>query len=90
LQYCKNLNFAGKTWRLPNVNELFSIVDVSVGVQPPINTTFFPGTPAGANYWTSTTVQGTPASGWLVSFNSGIIIDSGKGGANLIRCVSGP
>ena len=90
ISYCNSLGLAGKTWRLPNVNELFSIVDVSVGTQPPINTTFFPGTPAGANYWTSTTLQGTPTSAWLVSFNSGIIIDSGKVGANLIRCVSGP
>lgn len=90
LSYCNTLSLAGKTWRLPNVNELFSIVDVSVGTQPPVNTTFFINTPAGANYWTSTTLQGTATSGWLVSFNSGIIIDSGKGGANLIRCVTGP
>ena len=76
VSYCNSLGLAGKTWRLPNVNELFSILDVSVA-QPPINTTFFRAL-CRCKLLDFTTVQGTPASGWLVSFNSGIIIDSGR------------
>lgn len=87
---CTGLALAGRTWRLPNISELFSVLDTSVTVQPPINLTFFPNTPAGANYWTSTTVQGTATDGYLVSFNNAISTTSLKTGNNLIRCVSGP
>ncbi|HNF16662.1 MAG TPA: DUF1566 domain-containing protein, partial [Leptospiraceae bacterium] len=52
LQYCKNLNFAGKTWRLPNINELVTIKDYSKSDLPLINNSFFPNTP-----YTPTTPQ---------------------------------
>ena len=53
LQYCRNLTLAGKSWRLPSVNELKSIVDYSK-YNPAINTAFFPNTQAD-HYWSSST-----------------------------------
>ena len=56
LTYCENLTLpAGgySDWRLPNRNELQSIVDYS-RYNPAIDTTFFPGTVA-SYYWSSTT-----------------------------------
>ena len=53
LEYCENLNLAGHSdWRLPDRNELLSIVDFNQ-YQPAINTTFFPE-PLGSFYWSST------------------------------------
>ena len=48
LTYCENLTLAGdySDWRLPNRNELQSIVDYS-RYNPAIDTTFFPDTVAG-------------------------------------------
>ncbi len=70
LQYCRTLSLAGKSWRLPSVNELKSIVDYSV-YDPAINKSFFPNTVA-SNYWSSTTNFATDKDyAWSVSFDSG-------------------
>ncbi len=90
LTYCNGLNLASRSWRLPNINELYSILDVSVATSPTINTSIFPNTGAGPNYWSSTTLNGNAANGWLIGFAAGAIPLSGKGGGNQIRCVSGP
>jgi hypothetical protein len=57
LTYCENLTLpAGgySDWRLPNRNELQTIVDYS-RYNPAINITFFPDTVA-SYYWSSTTL----------------------------------
>ncbi|MCG6166938.1 DUF1566 domain-containing protein [Leptospira sp. FAT2] len=56
LAYCDVLNFAGRTnWRLPNANEMISIVDYSAAAAPFIFGVF-PNTPVAAvPFWTSTT-----------------------------------
>ena len=91
LIYCNGLNLANRTWRLPNINELYSILDVSVTTSPTINSSIFPNTGAGPNYWTSSTVNGTVGNGWLIALAAGSsIATGGKAGANQIRCVSGP
>ncbi len=54
LDYCEKLNLGGRDdWRLPNVNELQSIIS-DVRYSPAINTTYFTNT-ANDYYWSSTT-----------------------------------
>jgi Protein of unknown function (DUF1566) len=55
-------------WRLPNVKELASLMDLSC-VNPAIDSVAFPATPAG-NFWTATmSTWGNNA--WSVGFYSG-------------------
>ena len=56
-------------WRLPNVNELRSIVS-STCHSPSINTTFFPNTISSA-YWTSTPSAEDSRNAWRVAFSFG-------------------
>jgi len=55
LNYCEDSNEAGYLdWRLPNIKELESIVDVTKSTDPAIDTAFFPSANSGY-YWSSTT-----------------------------------
>ncbi|WP_125558368.1 DUF1566 domain-containing protein [Pseudoalteromonas rubra] len=70
LQTASAQEFAGYSdWHLPNVKELASIVEHRC-VKPSINETIFLET-LEKNYWSSTTVEGTPANAWLFSFGDG-------------------
>ena len=90
LTYCQGLALAGRTWRLPNVNEIGNLLDYTVSVTPLINTTLFPGTIALA-YASSTTDTSTPANAWGVAFGTGTIYSITKVTGNYVRCVaSGP
>ncbi|MGE8722462.1 DUF1566 domain-containing protein [Leptospira terpstrae] len=91
LNHCHGLTLASRTWRLPNIIELQSILDVTKASGALIDTTIFPAT--GLLYWSSTNSNsfGSTAA-WLVVFgSSGYVLDELKvqGAAN-IRCVSGP
>jgi len=89
LSYCTNLNLAGRTWRLPNFNELLSLVDFQAH-SPAISTTHFPNTVSGG-YWTSTTRLANPANAWNINFTAGANGNSSKTMSSwAIRCVSGP
>ena len=61
-------------WRLPNVKELASLVDVS-RANPAVDATAFPST-SSAVYWSSTPdVQG-PSSAWSVDFALGNVLST--------------
>jgi len=78
--------FAGyKNWRLPNKNELESIVEVRCS-SPAINTRLFPATPA-AFFWTSSPYAGVLGGAWSVDFAYGTVNASAKTGKIHVRLV---
>jgi hypothetical protein len=74
-------------WRLPNKNELETIVDISVATDPAINLTAFPATPASGDYWSSTTCTPSPTEAWVVVFTDGGILTNEKDSGSLVRLV---
>jgi hypothetical protein len=88
LTYCETLALGGHSdWRLPNYNELLSIVDTKEEL-PMIDHDFFPGTLTTAN-WTSTTVAEFTTSAWRVDFYYGQIGQSDKSSEIPVRAVRG-
>lgn len=71
-------------WRLPNRNELGSIVDLARN--PAIDTTLFPGVQANS-HWTATPDTRLPGNAWAVDFASGNSIPSLVGGSRSVLLV---
>lgn len=87
LSYCEGLTHATYTnWRLPNRNELESLVDYSKNTSPPIDTTFFPNT-ISETYWTSTVHPSLVSSVQMVQFVIGNVIGIAKNESHYFRCV---
>jgi hypothetical protein len=89
LYYCDNLILGGHDdWRLPDRNELQTLVDYS-RYNPSIDTGFFSNTEPGA-YWSSTTKAGSPWYAWIVHFDRGAMDARNKSedyGYSYLRCV---
>ncbi|TGL79173.1 DUF1566 domain-containing protein [Leptospira yasudae] len=89
LSYCNTLNLAGRSWRLPTVKELGSIVDVSsTSAIVAANATYFPNT-KNSYYWTSSSYAPSPGNAWTVFFQTGEMTPfSSKSGTAYVRCIS--
>lgn len=74
-------------WRLPNRNELASLVDRS-HVDPAINTTAFPDTPS-RSYWSSSPFAGNKKWAWYVEFDEGYVAPIPKLEERYVRLVRG-
>ncbi len=82
--YCASLSLEGQKWRLPSVDELLTLVDMSGGQRPTIDMNVFPNTPAGL-FWTKNVAP--PSSAWYVSFFDGYPDYSDVGNEGCVRCV---
>jgi len=87
--YCSNLGIAGKTWRLPTVNELRSLVDYGKSSFPAIDTAVFPNTQS-SGYWSSSTYAQFTSFAWYVNFSNGGVGVDVKTNSSYVRCVTGP
>ncbi len=74
-------------WRLPNRNELESLVKITAS-NPAIDTNAFPNTPSGW-YWSSTPYTPAPADAWNVRFDNGYAGASYHDGDYRVRLVRG-
>lgn len=96
---CNGLTLAGKTWRLPNRNELLSLVDYTrtdVAIDISVFDNVYYNFNWSSNlkyYWSSSTYNSVINYAWIVDFvTGGSFYDSNfsKGQVALIRCASGP
>jgi hypothetical protein len=90
---CSASTLTGKTWRLPNRNELDTIYDFTKATGSAIDLTYFPNT-FGGNFWTSTTGMNGVASAWHVHFSTGFnelsAVTAKNNTITSVRCVTGP
>ena len=85
IDYCEAFTLAGKSdWRLPNFNELTSIVDDTV-YNPSISSVFV--NTASYYYWSSTTNTIYTGGAWIVNFYYGHQNSSSKAYSHYVRCV---
>lgn len=90
ISYCEDLSLVSHAdWRLPNRNELQSIVDYrKIYPDPAINPTYFPNTNS-SNYWSSSSSWSGTGYAWSVDFfgGRGSVQGNGKTNSYYVRCV---
>ena len=86
IDYCEGVSIGGyDDWRLPNINELYSIADRRKS-NPAINSTF--KIVGGNAYWSSSTIVGDESNNaWCVYFQYGYDGWASKYSSYYIRCV---
>jgi len=88
LAHAEVSTFADHTnWRLPNVNELFSLVEDCQGY-PAINTTLFPNTPVySSNFWSGSPYARNLDRAWNVFFSNGVVDHGTRNSSFRVRLV---
>lgn len=75
LNYCEGLTFAGYSdWRLPNIRELLTTVDLTK-TYPATDTTIFPQYLSGYDhlfFWSSTSSTSSPLDKWYINLATGV------------------
>jgi hypothetical protein len=88
LQHAADHDFAGSAlWRLPNKNELASLVERRCS-NPAINTISFPNTPL-RWFWSSSPHAGYSYGAWYVRFSYGYVGNGDKASQLYVRLVRG-
>ena len=86
-EYCKSLTIGEYSdWRLPEYNELLSIVDYNKA-NPVIKKGF--KNVASSRYWSSSESVSYSSKAWYVNFSSGNTYSSYKSSKSYVRCVRG-
>lgn len=86
LEYAQTSELAGYSdWRLPNIKELFSLVDFN-RVEPAINLNIFPATTVEYT-WSSSPMIDFAQDAWFVNFKSGLNWFKGRSSNHLVRMV---
>jgi hypothetical protein len=86
LQQASDSTYAGYTdWRVPNIKELASIVEISC-FAPAINAAIFPNDP-GVTVWSSSTYVNYTPYQWVLDFGYGIDYQLEKSGEYRVRLV---
>ncbi len=85
--YCNTLSLAGKTWRLPTVNELADLVDYEKSASPAIDISIFPNT--SIYYWSSSmySTNNNNNTAWFVGGGVGNFYKTNN---YYVRCITGP
>jgi len=81
----KAVQTLGEGWRLPTIQELFTLADHSREI-PAIDTTAFPDT-ENDWYWSSTPTAWNPSAVWVVFFNCGLVDNSHRDDFACVRAV---
>jgi hypothetical protein len=85
---CENLNLGGNSnWRLPNINELKSLLSYTISVPPIIDNVIFPNSPSGY-YWSSTTYAISNSLAWAATTSIGSVNANNKTNKYYIRCIT--